>query len=137
MNMRNFAILLAIGVIAVVGLGPRPKAQSEQPAASGGAATLPKRPEQIAFPPLAFEPPDAATFRRVLPDGTVVYLAPSREFPLVNIAITFKGGVSLDPADAPGLVAMTAKMVREGGTLSTSSPPSRPSWPTTRSRPPR
>ncbi|MEI6257193.1 MAG: pitrilysin family protein [Planctomycetota bacterium] len=120
MNMRNFAILLAIGVIAVVGLGPRSKAQSEQPAASGGAATLPKRPEQIAFPPLAFEPPDAATFRRVLPDGTVVYLAPSREFPLVNIAITFKGGVSLDPADAPGLVAMTAKMVREGGTATMS-----------------
>jgi len=79
------------------------------------AAAIPRRPEEIAFAPLAFEPPAAATFRRVLPDGTAVYLAPSREFPLVNLTITFKGGASLDPADVPGLAALTARMVREGG----------------------
>jgi len=84
-------------------------------------APLPARPEDIVFAPLAFEPPDPATFRRTLPDGVVVYLAPSRELPLVNIAITFKGGASLDPAAAPGLAAMTARMVREGGTQA--SPP--------------
>jgi zinc protease len=77
---------------------------------------LPDRPEKIAFKPLAYEPPAAADFRHVLPDGTVVYLAPSHEFPLVNLAITFKGGASLDPADAPGLAALTARMAREGGT---------------------
>ena len=80
------------------------------------AAALPKRPEAIAFPPLAYEPPDAAAFRRTLPDGTVVYLAPSHEFPLVTLSITFKGGASLDPADLPGLAATTARMVREVGT---------------------
>jgi zinc protease len=86
-------------------------------AAPAADAPLPARPEEIIFAPLAFEPPDPAAFRRTLPDGTVVYLAPSRELPLVTIAVTFKGGASLDPADAPGLAAMTARMVREGGTL--------------------
>ena len=80
------------------------------------AAGIPDRPEKIAFQPLAYEPPAAADFRHVLPDGTVVYLAASHEFPLVNLAITFKGGGSLDPAEVPGLASMTARMVREGGT---------------------
>jgi zinc protease len=106
MPSRSLSLLLALAVVS--GAAPR--------AARAAEATLPARPEEIVFAPLAFEPPDAATFRRTLPDGTVVYLAPSRELPLVTIAITFKGGASLDPADAPGLAAMTARMVREGGT---------------------
>jgi zinc protease len=89
------------------------QAQAQSPAAP--AADLPDRPEKIEFAPLAYEPPESARFRRTLPDGTVVYLAPSREFPLVNLSITFKGGASLDPADIPGLAAMTARMIREGG----------------------
>jgi zinc protease len=106
MPFHSRSLLFALVVIS--GAAPR--------AALAAEATLPGRPEEIVFAPLAFEPPDAATFRRTLPDGTVVYLAPSRELPLVTIAITFKGGASLDPADAPGLAAMTARMVREGGT---------------------
>jgi zinc protease len=78
--------------------------------------TIPPRPEQLVFPPLAFQPPNRETFRRVLPDGSVVYLAPSHEVPLVKLALTFKGGASLDPADVPGLASLTAQMVREGGT---------------------
>lgn len=146
MSMRVLAILLAIGVTGLVLFAPRSGARSEPPAAAkpaaaataaapkttpsapaGGTATtaatataatgIPARPEQIVFAPLAFEPPDASTFRRTLTDGTVVYLAPSREFPLVNLVVTFKGGASLDPADVPGLASMTARMVREGGTV--------------------
>ena len=139
MNMRVLAILLAIGVTGLVLFAPRSGVRSEPPvtasasaaaASKAGGATasaattavaavaagIPARPEQIAFAPLAFEPPDASTFRRTLADGTVVYLAPSREFPLVNLVVTFKGGASLDPADVPGLASMTARMVREGGT---------------------
>jgi zinc protease len=93
------------------------RADATQPVASPAAAeAIADRPEKIVFKPLAYEPPAAADFRHVLPDGTVVYLAPSHEFPLVNLSITFKGGTSLDPADAPGLAALTARMVREGGT---------------------
>jgi zinc protease len=86
------------------------------PAAQPASPAIPKRPEEIAFEPLAFEPPDAKSFRRTLPDGTVVYLAPSRELPLVTVSITFRGGAALDPADAPGLTSMTARLIREGGT---------------------
>jgi zinc protease len=93
-----------------------PPAQAANlPATVTPAGTIPARPEKIEFPPLSYEPPDAARFRRTLPDGTVVYLAPSHELPLVTISITFKGGSALDPADIPGLAAMTARMIREGG----------------------
>ena len=105
---RSCALLLVVAASALLTAGAR----AEAPA----AAALPKRPEEIVFQPLAYEPPDPAAFRRTLPDGTLVYLAPSHEFPLVTVSITFKGGASLDPAGLPGLAAMTARMVREGGT---------------------
>jgi predicted Zn-dependent peptidase len=102
-----------IGLVSccLAGLLPPAAAQARQP-----AAALPARPEEIEFSPLDFKPPEAARFRRTLPDGTVVYVAPSHEFPLVTLSITFKGGASLDPADVPGLVASAARLVREGGT---------------------
>jgi zinc protease len=109
MSLRTSCIL---SIVLLTGLlQPMPGACG-QPTATA----IPDRPEKIAFAPLAFEPPEPATFRRTLPDGTVVYLAPSHEFPLVNLSITFKGGSSLDPADVPGLAAMTARLVREAGT---------------------
>jgi len=88
--------------------------------AATAAEAIPPRPEAIAFQPLAFTPPQAADFRNTLPDGTVVYLAESHEFPLIELAITFKGGDSLDPPDLPGLASMMARLVREGGTATMS-----------------
>ena len=85
-------------------------------AADGGSSTLPKRPEEIKFGPLQFDAPDAAAYRHTLKDGTPVYMAPSHEFPLVNLSLTFKGGDNLDPADMIGLAGMTGRMIREGGT---------------------
>jgi zinc protease len=116
MSKRVTAILPMIGgLVAMLWCAwPGGPAGGAPPAATTGG--LPARPEQIVFAPLAFEPPAAETFRRVLADGTVVYLAPSHEFPLVNLAITFKGGASLDPPGVPGLASMTARLVREGGT---------------------
>lgn len=119
MNSRTLAVLLAVGVVGLLLVSPRRGSTPSRPGAVRAAAVaaqdLPARPEEIAFDPLAFQPPDPAAFRRVLADGTIVYLAPSREFPLVNVAMTFKGGSSLDPGDIPGLAAMTARMVLEGG----------------------
>jgi zinc protease len=122
MNMRVIAILLALGVVGVLLFSPKKRdggtaaRNGSAPAAARTATGLPARPEQIAFAPLEFTPPDRETFRRVLPDGTAVYLAPSHEFPLVTVSVTFKGGASLDPAEVPGLASMTARMLREGGT---------------------
>ena len=111
-------VILALLVTGMIGaaLGSREaRAQAGGVKVAAPAAAIPARPEQISFAPLSFEPPAAASFRRTLPDGTAVYLAPSREFPLITISITFKGGSSLDPAEVPGLAGMTARMVREGG----------------------
>lgn len=77
---------------------------------------LPARPEKIDFAALKFEPPKASEYRHVLSNGVPVYLAPSKEFPLVNVAMTFKGGENLDPADIVGLVDATTSMMRRGGT---------------------
>ncbi|MFM7051388.1 MAG: M16 family metallopeptidase [Planctomycetota bacterium] len=84
------------------------------------AQDLPKRPEQIAFKPLVFNPPKASDHRHVLSNGTVVFLAPSNELPLVELEMTFKGGEYLEPADKVGLAAMTAELMRTGGTESLS-----------------
>ncbi|HMN96485.1 MAG TPA: pitrilysin family protein [Phycisphaerales bacterium] len=81
---------------------------------------LPARPEEIEFGVLRFETPEASQFRHELSNGVPVYLAPSREFPLVNIALSFKGGDDLDPADAVGLARATAAMIRRGGTTTVS-----------------
>lgn len=82
------------------------------------AQQLPARPEQITFAPLKFEPPAASQFRHTLSNGVVVYLAPSSEFPLVNISFTFKGGGYLEPAGKIGLGGATGAMMRQGGTAS-------------------
>ena len=83
---------------------------------SDRSAKLPARPDDLKFPKLDFTPPKAADFRRTLPDGTPVYLAPSKEFPLVTVTLTFKGGAYMDPKDIPGLTEAMAAMTRTGGT---------------------
>jgi zinc protease len=80
------------------------------------AQDIPDRPEQLAFAPLHFESPRAADYRYELADGTTVFLAPSREVPLVNLVFTFKGGVYLDPAAIVGLTDATGALMRRGGT---------------------
>jgi predicted Zn-dependent peptidase len=91
--------------------------------AAPAGAGIPAHPDEIAFPPLQFEPPDALDFRHTVDAGGVevpVYLAPSQEFPLINLVFTFKGGRYLDPTDQVGLVSATAAMMRRGGTTSVS-----------------
>ena len=85
-------------------------------------AAPPPRPEQIQFAPLKFEPPESTGFRHQLPSGVVVYLAPSAEFPLVNIVFTFRGGTYLDPHDKVGLAQATGAMMRRGGSSSKTAP---------------
>lgn len=87
-------------------------------ALAAGAATIPDRPEKIEFRPLEFQAPSAKDFRTTLSSGVPVYMAPSSEFPLVQITFSFKGGEYLDPADKVGLASMTASMIRRGGTTS-------------------
>jgi zinc protease len=104
--MKNFASIAA--ALSVAFLSTDALAQSK--------GTLPKRPEDLAYKPLVFNPPKASDYRHVLPSGVVVYLAPSKELPLVDLVMTFKGGQYLEPADKVGLSGMTAELMRTGGT---------------------
>lgn len=79
------------------------------------APPLPPRPEKITFPPLAFEPPDPAAFRRELPGGVTVFLIPDRSLPLVDVRFAFRGGAYLDPQGKEGLSAAVGSMLRRGG----------------------
>jgi predicted Zn-dependent peptidase len=83
---------------------------------SAHAQNIPSRPEDIKFQALQFDPPLAKDYRHVLSNGVVVYLAPSHEFPLINLAMVFKGGGFLEPADKTGLAGATGSMMRRGGT---------------------
>jgi len=102
--MRNLTALPAIALIAS--------------AAPALAADLPERPEEIEYPPLQYEPPARADYRHELSTGVPVYMAPSHEFPLVTITLSFRGGDFLDPPGQAGLARMTAAMLRRGGTES-------------------
>lgn len=82
------------------------------------AQDIPARPETIVFQPLVFNAPKASDFRHVLSNGVVVFLAPTRELPLIDLAMSFKGGDYLEPADKVGLAGLTSTMLRTGGTES-------------------
>lgn len=80
------------------------------------AGDLPAHPREITFRELVFEPPSPADYRHELSNGVPVYMAPSSEFPLVTITLSFKGGEYLEPEGMAGLAAMTGAMMRQGGT---------------------
>lgn len=76
---------------------------------------LPPRPEKIAFPPLSFEPPDPAKYKRELPGGVVVFLIPDRSLPLVDVRFQFRCGSYLEPAGKEGLASAMGSLLRTGG----------------------
>ncbi len=84
--------------------------------AASAVAGIPAHPDKIQFPPLQFDPPQASDYRHTLSSGVPVYLAPSHEFPLVDIVLAFKGGRDLDPPGLTGLASATASLMRRGGT---------------------
>src|SRR5262245_38048816 len=101
MRLVSFINAVSLSVLAV--------------AVTDAVADIPPHPEQIEFKPLQFEPPDPAEHRHTLSNGVVVFLAPSHEFPLVNVMFAFKGGAYLDPQDKIGLADATGEMIRRGG----------------------
>ena len=87
------------------------------PAFSRDAAdAIPARPEQLQFPALNFQPPDAAHYRVALKSGPVAYVIPDRELPLVHISILIGCGDYLDPAGKEGLGNLTGSQLVLGGT---------------------
>jgi zinc protease len=77
---------------------------------------IPDNPETLVFKPIAFAPPKAAQYRVVLKSGVVVYISEDRTLPLVNIALTLRGGRYLEPQGKEGLAGLTGALMRRGGT---------------------
>ena len=80
--------------------------------------SLAKRPEELKFPPLVYEPPSPAQYRVPLKSGPVAYMIPDRALPLVNIAIYVHTGEYLEPAGKEGLAELTGYLLARGGTKS-------------------
>ena len=58
------------------------------------------------------------TYRHLLRNGAVIYIAEDHSVPLVDIRVHIKTGGYLDPPGKAGLAAMTGSQLRAGGTLS-------------------
>ncbi|MGV6814095.1 MAG: M16 family metallopeptidase [Phycisphaerales bacterium] len=82
---------------------------------------IPAHPSELTFEALDFTPPKPEDYRHELSTGIPVYMAPSNEFPLVTITLSFKGGAYMEDPIEAGLAAMTGAMMRTGG-ASTMSP---------------
>jgi predicted Zn-dependent peptidase len=78
-------------------------------------ASIPARPEKLAFPPLQFEPPRADDYRVQLKSGPVAYLVPDRELPLVNIVVYVRAGQYLEPIGKEGVAELTGWLLAHGG----------------------
>jgi predicted Zn-dependent peptidase len=87
-------------------------------AASASAAGIPKRPEQIKYPPLAYEPPEQKDFRVELKSGPVGYIAADRELPLVSISILVRTGDYVEPEAKEGVTDLVGYLLSAGGTES-------------------
>ena len=110
------ALLLSAAPLCALGAAPalaQDKGPAKAPAEASGK--IPARPEQLEFAPLEFELPERDAYRHVLSNGTVVYLAPSHDLPLVDVTFLFKGGRYLDPVGKEGLASATASLMRRGG----------------------
>jgi zinc protease len=87
--------------------------ESSALAFSSQASTLPN-PEQLKYPPLKFQLPQAE--RKSLTNGISLHIAEDHELPLVKITALIKVGNSHDPSGKEGLAELTGKVLLTGGT---------------------
>ncbi|MFA7329927.1 MAG: pitrilysin family protein [Candidatus Delongbacteria bacterium] len=79
------------------------------------AADLPAHPDQIQFPPLTYEPPQAAAHRHVLKNGVTVFVVEDHRVPLVDVSITIKADDRQEPTGLEGLHSATYDLLSDGG----------------------
>ena len=84
-------------------------------AAASAAGTIPDRPEELQFPALSFDVPDASSMRVELDNGIPAYIIEDSQFPLVNLRLFFRGGQYMEPEGKEGLAQLTGRVWRTGG----------------------
>jgi zinc protease len=123
LNSTCRTAIFKVALIAVAALGAAwfagcAATGKRAPATAQVAGPIPKRPEQLTYPPLAYEPPSPEQFRVALQSGPVAYVVPDRELPLVNIAIYVRTGEYVELAGKEGLAGLTGYLLVRGGTKS-------------------
>jgi zinc protease len=83
---------------------------------SAAADGIPSSPSAIAFRPLDWNVPLGASYRQVLDNGLVAYIAEDHAFPYVKISGYVRYGSICDPAGKEGLSGLMAGLLRTGGT---------------------
>lgn len=71
-------------------------------------------PKELNFPPLTFTPPESQ--RVTLKNGMKLYLLEDHELPVLDVIALIRTGDIYDPPDKVGLSALTATVLRTGGT---------------------
>ncbi|MEJ2744093.1 MAG: pitrilysin family protein [bacterium] len=74
----------------------------------------PSHPSQVAAPPLAFTPPEPE--RITLACGATLYMLRDSSLPLFSLYAVARAGSAYDPPGKEGLAALTASVMRTGGT---------------------
>lgn len=75
-----------------------------------------KKPEDLTFPPLKFEPPDPRQFRLSLAQGMKAYLQEDHTLPLVNLQAIIHWGELYCPKEKAGLGSLFQQTLIKGGT---------------------
>lgn len=81
-------------------------------------SAVPRHPMLLEMPPLRFIPPEAE--RTVLNCGAPLYMFQDRSLPLFSFFGIARAGSAFDPPGKEGLAALTAEVMRTGGTRSMS-----------------
>ena len=119
LTQLRYTLPLLVALCAIAPCGAQSQNGAGSPAASAAKdGSIPARPEQLAFPPLKYEPPVPAEYRVVLKTGSIAYIVPDHELPLVNISVLVRTGEYVDPAGKEGLADLTGFLMARGGTKS-------------------
>ena len=111
--IRRPMLALAFAALAAA---PALAAAAAKPAQA--ASAIPSRPEQLAYGELRFDAPEVAKYRHQLAGGVVAYLVEDHTLPLVKLQAIFRTGAFREPEGKTGLAALTAALLRKGGTRS-------------------
>ncbi|MBE0545405.1 MAG: insulinase family protein [Verrucomicrobia bacterium] len=120
--MKTFpSIVLTIAAAGLLVSCPAHSASArDQAAPATSSADIPDRPEKLTFPPFEFQPPEPEPHRVALRSGPVAYVIPSRELPLVNLALYIRTGDWVEPDGKEGLTDICGFLLTRGGTASRS-----------------
>jgi zinc protease len=84
--------------------------------ASAASDVIPSSPSAITYRPLDWNVPLGASYRQVLDNGLVAYIAEDHAFPYVKLSGYVRYGSICDPPGKDGLSGLMVSLLRTGGT---------------------